>query len=52
MRFLHTLDPDDFRDMGEFDRMRMRMESERESLQVKENERHNTNQKSLYNVSL
>ena len=52
MRYLHTLDPDDFRDMGEFDRMKMMMDRERETLQVKENERHNTNTKSLYNVSL
>ena len=52
MRYLHTLDPDEFRDMGEFDRMRMRMDRERESHQVKENERNNTKSKSLYNVSL
>lgn len=50
MRYMNILDPDEFHDMGEFDRMKMRMDRERESLQV--NERENTT-KSLYNnVSL
>lgn len=45
MKWLHTLDPDEFRDMGEFDRMRMQMDRERETLR----EDNKDNSKSLYN---
>ena len=49
MRYLHTLDPDEFRDMGAFDRMRMRIEADR--YETKQDKKEN-NQKPLYNVGI